>query len=79
MTNYESLLAEAVLLPVADRIQLIDAIWDSVPDDALPPLSAEWAAEIERRTAEFDAGLAAPIPWEEIKTDAVRRLSRNGE
>jgi putative addiction module component (TIGR02574 family) len=48
MPTYETLLADATRLPVPDRIQLIDAIWDTLPEDALPPLSDEWTAEIRR-------------------------------
>jgi len=44
------------------------------PNDSLPPLSEEWLIEIQRRSAEFDAGLAQPIPWKQVRTDALRRL-----
>lgn len=76
MTKYESLLANAAQLPVADRIQFIEALWDTVPEDSLPPLSDEWLAEIERRSAEYDSGSVATVPWEEIRADALRRLAR---
>ena len=79
MPDYQSLLSDATRLPVAERIQLIEALWDTVPDESLPPLSDEWMAEIERRSAEFDAGNVATIPWEEIKADARRRLGRNDD
>ena len=52
MPNYETLLADASHLSVTDRIQLIEALWDTVPADSLPPLSDEWLAEIQRRSAE---------------------------
>jgi putative addiction module component (TIGR02574 family) len=73
MTTYEALLADASRLPVADRIQLLDAIWDTLPADSLPPLSDEWVAEIQRRSAEFDAGSAETVSWEQVKADALRR------
>lgn len=44
MPSYETLLADVKSLPVADRVQLIDAIWDTLPPDSPPPLSAEWVA-----------------------------------
>jgi putative addiction module component (TIGR02574 family) len=72
--NYETLLADARLLPVGDRLQLIDALWDTLPADSLPPLSDEWLAEIQRRSAEFDAGLVQATPWEQIRADALRRV-----
>lgn len=74
MLSYETLLADASHLPVADRIQLIEALWDTLPTDSLPPLSAEWLAEIQRRSAEYDSGLVQTTPWERIRADALRRV-----
>lgn len=74
MPTYETLLSDAARLPVADRIQLIDAIWDTLPDDSLPPLSDEWVAEIQRRSAEYDAGLAETVSWDQVKAEALRRV-----
>ena len=73
MANYETLLADASRLPVADRVQLIEALWDTLPADALPPLSEEWVAEIQRRSAEFDAGAVQTVPWEQVRAEALRR------
>ena len=74
MLTYETLLADAAQLPVAERIQLIDAIWETLPDDSMPPLSEEWIAEIRRRSAEFDSGSVKTIPWEQVKAEALRRV-----
>ncbi len=74
MPNYESLLSDAISLPINDRIQLIEAIWDTLPEDALPRLSDEWAAEINRRSKEFDTGLIEPTPWEQIRAEAFHRV-----
>jgi putative addiction module component (TIGR02574 family) len=74
MSDYDTLLSDASQLPLDVRIQLIEALWDTVLDDALPPLSDEWLAEINRRSAEYDAGSVQPIPWEQIRADAMRRL-----
>jgi putative addiction module component (TIGR02574 family) len=73
MSDYDTLLSDASQLPLDTRIQLIEALWDTVPEDALPPLSDEWLAEINKRSAEYDAGLVQPIPWEQIRADAMRR------
>jgi putative addiction module component (TIGR02574 family) len=75
MSDYDSLLADATRLPIDIRVQLIEALWDTVPDDKAPALSDEWLAEIEKRSGEFDAGLAKPTPWEEIRAAALARLS----
>lgn len=74
MSTYETLLAEAAQLPVADRIRLMEGIWDSLPGDALPPLSDEWVTEIQRRSAEYDAGAAETVSWEQVKAEALRRV-----
>ena len=68
------MLADAARLRVADRIQLIDAIWDTLPADSLPPLSAEWGAEIQRRSAEYDSGSAETASWEQVRAEALRRV-----
>jgi putative addiction module component (TIGR02574 family) len=46
MSNYEDLLAEASQLTVADRIRLVEALWETLPPESLPPLSDEWMSEI---------------------------------
>jgi putative addiction module component (TIGR02574 family) len=74
MSNFEALLADASHLPVAERLQLIDAIWETLPADSLPPLSVEWTGEIQRRSAEYDAGSTETIAWEKVKTEALRRI-----
>jgi putative addiction module component (TIGR02574 family) len=73
MSDYKSLLAGASQLPLDIRVQLIDALWDTVPEDSLPDLSDNWIAEIERRSAEYTEGTVQVIPWEQVRNDARRR------
>jgi putative addiction module component (TIGR02574 family) len=75
MFDFDTLLSDASQLPVDARIQLIDALWETIPEDAAPPLSKEWLEEIRVRSAEFDAGTVQPIPWEHIRAEARRRLN----
>lgn len=75
MPTFETLLVDASRLPVADRIQLFDAIWNTLPEDALPPLGDEWTAEIQRRSAEYDAGGVQTVPWDQVKAEALSRLA----
>ena len=74
MLNYESLLADASRLSVVDHIQLIEALWDTVPADSLPPLTDEWLEEIQRRSAEYESGAVQTVPWEQVRADALRRV-----
>ena len=78
MSDYEGLLADASQLPLGERIQLIEALWDTVPEGEMPPLSDEWAAEIQRRSAEYNVGDVQTTPWEEIRADALRRAGLAG-
>jgi putative addiction module component (TIGR02574 family) len=78
MSDFQSLFADASQLPIGDRIHLIEALWDTLPEEAVPSLSNEWLAEIERRSAEYDAGLVKPIPWETVRAEALRRLNGAG-
>ena len=67
MPTFETLLADAARLPVPDRIQLFDAIWDTLPVDALPPLSDEWVrlpnnGPLYRGRRPLDAMIEGGIP-----------------
>jgi putative addiction module component (TIGR02574 family) len=75
MSDYASLLADASQLSLDARIRLIEALWDTVPDDAMPPLSDEWLAEIQHRSAEYDSGAVQSIPWEQIRAESLNRLN----
>ena len=74
MSDYDSVLAAALQLPDGQRLQLIEALWDSVPPDADAPFSDEWAREIQRRVAELDAGQAETVPWPTIREEAMARI-----
>ena len=68
MPGYDAVLADASRLPVADRLQLIEALWDTVSEEASPPLSDEWLAEIRSRSEEFESGAAKTVPWEQVRS-----------
>jgi putative addiction module component (TIGR02574 family) len=72
MSDYDSVLAAAVELPVDDRLRLIDELAASVPDDRPPALSPEWLAEIARRSDELDAGTVQAEPWPQVR-ERLRR------
>ena len=76
MSKYDVVLQDASELSVPDRIQLIEALWNTVPENEFPPILDEWLAEIAKRSAEFDSGNVAPIPWSEIKAAAFQRWIR---
>ena len=59
-------------LSPAERYELIDLIWDSLPPNA-PFSPPDWhIQELEKRVAAADADPGAVEPWEEV----LARLSR---
>ena len=71
--------AEILELPVAERIRLVEVIWDSIA--AVPeavPMSEDLKAELDRRLAEFEANPEAGSPWAEVRERIVRGKWRTG-
>jgi putative addiction module component (TIGR02574 family) len=79
MKTYETILQEAAELSVVDRMQLIEDLWESVAENELPPLTTDWKAEIQRRSAAFDAGEVTVTPWNEIKANTLGRLDHEDD
>ncbi|MFO0871379.1 MAG: addiction module protein [Pirellulales bacterium] len=74
MSDYQTVRSAAAELPVADRLRLIDDLAASVPDDQPPSLSAEWLAEIERRSVEIDSGDVTTESWQEVRQRLLHRV-----
>lgn len=63
-------LDEILKLPPQERIEIAQAIWESVSDedlDAAFVLSPELKQELDRRWAEHVADPDSAIPWEQVK------------
>lgn len=66
-------LSEILQLSVAERIQLVEDIWDSiavVPEDV--PLTDEQKAELDRRLESYRANPDEGISWQDLK-DKLRQ------
>ncbi|HYJ87678.1 MAG TPA: addiction module protein [Pyrinomonadaceae bacterium] len=62
-------------LSVAERLDLISALWDSIPNSLEELPIPEWhRGELERRLAEADANPDAAIPWDEVR-ERLRKKS----
>lgn len=59
---------ELLKLSVAERIQLVEDLWDSIATDpeALPLTEAQ-KAELDRRLEGHDADPDSAVPWEEVR------------
>jgi putative addiction module component (TIGR02574 family) len=70
MTASDRIISEALTLPAADRLEVIEQLWDSL---ATTPGALELTEaprlELDRRFAEMDANPNAGIPWEKVKAE----------
>ncbi len=66
---------EASELSEADRAALAGLLIESLEGEPDPDVEAAWAAEIEKRVAELDAGAVKCIPWEEERQRLFARLN----
>ena len=67
----ESILDQALKLPVHERAEVAEQLIQSL--EATPDVDVEsaWQKEIHRRLSELDSGVAQTISWEEVE----RRLT----
>jgi len=67
----------AFALPVAERLQLIDFLWDSLESDAAEArpfsMTPELQAELLRRVEALEVNPDAGRPWSEIRDELLRR------
>ena len=69
--------ADILELSVAERIQAVEDIWDSIA--AIPealPLTEEQKAELDRRIDAYHRDPAAGSPWAEVR-ERIRKRSRS--
>jgi putative addiction module component (TIGR02574 family) len=71
MSGFAEILSAAAQLPVDERLRLIDELTETIPDSEELPLSPEWLAEVERRSAEIDAGAAELVDWEVVREETL--------
>jgi putative addiction module component (TIGR02574 family) len=67
-------LDQILSLSVEDRIQLVEAIWDSIADspDSLPVTEAQ-RAELDRRLAAHLKDPGATRPWSQVRDELKRK------
>jgi len=60
--NFDSLTAQALELPLEQRFELAQRLWESVEG---PFERDELFAEIDRREADVESGAVKPIPFDQ--------------
>ena len=61
----QALESAALLLPPEERARLAERLLASLDVD--PGIEAAWAVEVEKRLADWDAGLVEAVPWDEVR------------
>ncbi len=69
-------IAELRKLTVAERLQLVDDIWESLSADAEEaPLTAAQLAEVRFRHAEHLSDPGSALPWEQLLAEGLARAA----
>ena len=76
MVMTDALREELFKLSAAERLELVEELWDSIADDdeALT-LTDEQREDLERRLAEADADPTGSAPWGEVR-ERIRHRPR---
>lgn len=53
-------------LSVDDRVRVVQAVWDSLPEQASVPTLAEQAEELNRRVDAYEADPEDLLTWDEV-------------
>lgn len=72
----QQLLERALRLPIQQRIDLAEGLFDSVDEEDPAALEAAWAEEIKRRVEEIDSGEAELIPADVVFARTRARLTQ---
>ena len=71
------LLETSRALPLPERIELAEALWDSITREGYEPaVTAAQAAELQRRLGEHRDNPQSGIPWEDVKSDLDSRFGK---
>ena len=66
--THPSEFAALFLLPIEQRIQLAEALWESVADETPALPVPQWQLEeLRRRASRYEAGTAKTLTWEAVK------------
>lgn len=67
MSAKDNVILEALRLSEAERLEVADALYESLEGPADPDAAQAWDAEIKRRIEKIDSGAATLVPWEEAR------------
>ena len=72
--NIDQAISDLTALPIGDRLRVVHALWDTLPDDVdLPPTPAQ-QAELDRRREAHRTDPSTAISHEELMRRVESRL-----
>jgi putative addiction module component (TIGR02574 family) len=63
-------------LTVAERLELLELIWDSIARETERTPLTDDRAEVDRRLSAHRQNPNAAIPWEQVEAEALARLQK---
>lgn len=75
-TSYDEIIADAMKLPLKDRVRLAQQLASSLDDEVETGVEALWLAEAERRLEELRTGKVEGIDSDEAFRNARKALER---
>ena len=73
-----NILDTAKSLPLSERIELVEALWESIIQDGYEPeLTAAQAEELDRRLAAHEKNPDDVVAWEAVKADLESKYGKN--
>jgi putative addiction module component (TIGR02574 family) len=72
------IMSQALELPEADRLELAEALYESLEGPADGDAAIAWEAEIARRITDLDAGNAKTVSWDMARKRIVGNDSGEG-
>ena len=75
MRTVEELITEALSLPSASRVLLVEKLIESLEFDVDETIQTLWIAEAKQRRDEIRTGIIQPIPGEEALSQILRSVN----
>lgn len=67
MSSKQNVIVDALRLSEAERLEVAEAVYESLDGPPDPGADQAWSAEIARRVTDLDAGRAKLVPWSEAR------------
>ncbi|HEY0367393.1 MAG TPA: addiction module protein [Pyrinomonadaceae bacterium] len=71
------ILETAKSLPIPERIELVEALWESIIEDGYEPeLTTAQAEELDRRLEAHEKNPDDVVPWEAVKAELESKYGK---